>query len=127
MQDIICSVTISSTVDPDSVELTWTNADSIITADNRVTILPTNVTKNPSSFTYTTVIQFAYLMEGDDGNSYTCNAEVDDVMKSHSILLENLRSMQIQLLAMYYTVMYMCGFYYSQYPGLLWRLLVLIL
>ena len=90
MQDIICSVTITSTIDPDSVELTWTNADSIITTDNRVTII-TNITENPFSFTYTTIIQFAYLMEGDEGN-YTCNVEVDDMMETRSIILENLRS-----------------------------------
>ena len=91
MQDITCSVTITSTIDPDSFELIWTNADSIITADNRVTII-TNITENPFSFTYTTIIQFAYLMEGDEGN-YTCNVEVDDMMESRSIILENLRSM----------------------------------
>ena len=91
MQDITCSVTITSTIDPDSVELIWTNADSIITADNRVTII-TNITENPFSFTYTTIIQFAYLMEEDEGN-YTCNVEVDDMMESRSIVLENLRSM----------------------------------
>ena len=91
MQNIICSVTISSTIDPDSVELTWTTADSIITADNRVTVIPTNTTQNPSSFTYTTIIQFAYLMEGDEGN-FTCNVAVNAVMESHSTTLENLRS-----------------------------------
>ena len=91
MQDITCSVTITSTIDPDSVELTWINADSIITADNRVTII-TNITENPSSFTYTTKIQFAYLMEGDEGN-YTCNVEVDNMMESSSITLDNFRSM----------------------------------
>ena len=91
MQDITCSVTITSTIDPDSVELTWKNADNIITADNRVTIIA-NITENPFSFTYTTIIQFAYLMEVDEGN-YTCNVEVDDMMESHSIILENLRSM----------------------------------
>ena len=91
MQDITCSVTITSTIDPDSVELTWTNADSIITADNRVTII-TNITENPSSFTYSTIIQFAYLMEGDEGN-YTCNVEVDNMMESSSITLDNFRSM----------------------------------
>ena len=91
MQDITCSVTITSTIDPDSVELTWTNADSIITADSTVTII-TNITENPFSFTYTTIIRFAYLMEGDEGN-YTCNVEVDDMMESRSITLENLRSM----------------------------------
>ena len=92
MQDMICSVTITSAIDPNSVELTWTNTDNIITADNRVTITPTIITENPSSFTYTTTIQFAYLMEGDEGN-YTCNVTVDKMMKSHSTTLQNLRSM----------------------------------
>ena len=97
MQDIICSVTITSAIDPNSVELTWTNNDSIITTDSRVTITPTNITENPSSFTYSTTIQFAYLMEGDEGN-YTCNVTVDDMMESHSITLQNLGSMYINLL-----------------------------
>ena len=93
MQNIICSVTIIRAVDPNSVELTWANNDSIITTDNRVTITPTNITENPSSFTYSTTIQFAYLMEGDEGD-YTCNVTVDDMMESHSITLQNLRSMK---------------------------------
>ena len=92
MQNIICSVTTTSVIDPDSVELTWTNNDSIITTDNRVTITPTNITENPSSFTYSTTIQFVYLMEGDEGN-YTCNVTVDDMMESHSITLQKLKSM----------------------------------
>ena len=91
MQSIVCSVTINSEIDSDSVELTWTN-DSIITADNRVTITPINITENPSSLTYTTTIQFAYLVEGDEGN-YTCNVIVDDMIESHSVLLQNLLSM----------------------------------
>ena len=90
-QDIICSVTITSAIDPDSVKLTWRNADSIVTADSRVTIV-SNITHNPFSFTYTTIIQFAYLMEGDEGN-YTCNVKVDDMMESCSIILQNFRSM----------------------------------
>ena len=90
MQVITCSVTITSTINPDSVELTWTNASNF-TADNRVTII-TDITENPSSFTYTTIIQFTYLMEGDEGN-YTCNVKVDDMMESSSITLGNLRSM----------------------------------
>ena len=97
MQDIICSVTVTSVVDPDSVKLTWTNASSIITSDNRVTITPTNVTANLHSFTYTTAIQFAYLMEGDEGN-YICNVMADDMMESRTTTLQNLRSMQIQIL-----------------------------
>ena len=92
IQNIICSVTITSEIDPNSVELTWANNDSIITTDNRVTITPTNITENPSSFTYSTTIQFAYLMEGDKGN-YTCNVAVDDMMESYSIIMQNSKSM----------------------------------
>ena len=88
--DIICSVTITSAVDPNSVELTWTNSDSIITADNRITISPITVTENPSSFTYTTTIQFAYLIEEDEKN-YTCNVTLGDMRKSQSTI-PNLRS-----------------------------------
>ena len=95
MQNITCSVTITSEIDPDLVELTWTYDDSIITADNRVTII-TNITENPSSFTYTTIIHIVYLMDRDVGN-YTCIVEVDDMMKSHSIILENLTSMQTKI------------------------------
>ena len=91
MQDIICSVTINSAINSNSVELTWANNDSIITTDNRVTITPTNITKNPSSFTYSTTIQLAYLMEGDEGD-YTCDVTVDDMMESHSTTLQNLTS-----------------------------------
>ena len=94
MQDIICSVTITSAIDPNSVELTWTNNGSIITSDNRVTITPTNITENPSSFTYTTTIQFAYLIEEDEGN-YTCNIAVNDMMESRLVKLQNLRGMYI--------------------------------
>jgi len=94
MQHIICSVTITSAVDPNSVILTWANADNIITTDNRVTIIPTNVPENPSSFTYTTTIQFTYLMEGDEGN-YTCNVTVDDMTESYTTSLQNLRSMNV--------------------------------
>ena len=116
MQDIICSVTITSTIDPDTVELTWTNADSIITTDNRVTII-TNITENPFSFTYTTIIQFAYLMEGDEGN-YTCNVQVDDMMESNFIILENLRSMYALRTIEHYLYDHI-DFVYSQYPVLL--------
>ena len=116
MQDIICSVTITSAIDPNSVELTWTNNDSIITTDNRVTITPTNITENPSSFTYSTTIQFAYLMEGDEGN-YTCNVTVDDMMESHSITLQNLRSMYINFL-LNTNIHVRTSYLYSQYPVL---------
>ena len=100
MQDIICSVIITAAIDSNSVELTWTNNDSIITADNRVTITPTNITENPSSFTYSTTIRFTDLMEGDEGN-YTCNVTVDDMMESHSITLQKLKSTYVYTINVY--------------------------
>ena len=96
MQDITCSVTIISAIEPESVELTWANDDAIITADNRVTITPTNITENPSSFTYSTTIQFAYLVQKDERN-YTCNVTVDDMMESHSITLQNLYGTYVRM------------------------------
>ena len=116
MQDITCSVTITSTIDPDSVELTWTLDDNIIITDNRVTII-TNITENPFSFTYTTIIQFAYLMEGDEGN-YTCIVETDDMMESLSTIFENLRSMYTNI-SISQTLLYAYIFVYLQYPVLL--------
>ena len=92
-QDIVCSVTITSTIDPSLVVLIWMNASSIITSDSRVTIIPTNVTANSHSFTYTTTIQFAYLTEADEGN-YICNVAVNEMMESRTTSLQNLRSMQ---------------------------------
>ena len=113
MQDIICSVTITSGVDPDSVELTWTLDDITITVDDRVTIIQNNVTENLFSFTHTTVIRFAYIMEGDEGN-YSCNVLVGDMMESSSTTLENLRSMHVKI-----TINIHVHFIYLQYPVLL--------
>ena len=117
MQDIICSVTITSATDPNSVELTWTSDDSIITTDNRVTITPTNITENPSSFTYSTTIQFAYLTEEDEGD-YTCHVAVDDMMESHSVKLQNLQGMYINACntstASYHIYQITSGIFYKQ-------------
>ena len=92
MQDLICSVTITSAIDPDSVQLTWLDSDNIVTSDNRVTVTPTNITSNAFSFTYTTVLQFVYLMEGDEGK-YTCDLEADEMFESQTVQLQNFRSM----------------------------------
>ena len=50
------------------VNLTW----NFTSNNDRVTVIPTTITTDDSiGIIYTTVIQFAYLMEGDEGN-YTC-------------------------------------------------------
>ena len=67
--DLVCSVAISSIAEANSVNLTW----NFTSNDNRVTVIPATITTDDSiGMMYTTVIQFAYLMEGDEGN-YTCN------------------------------------------------------
>ena len=67
-----CSISLSTTVQPNSVHLTW----NFTSNDNRVTVIPTTITTDDSiGIIYTTVIQFAYLMEGDEGN-YTCTLTI---------------------------------------------------
>ena len=96
MQDLICSVTITSAVDPDVVQLTWLDSENIVTPDNRVTLIPTNITSNAFSFAYTTVLQFAYLIEGDEGN-YTCDLVADEMFESQTVRLQNFRSMFVHI------------------------------
>ena len=77
--DIVCFIALSSIVQSSSVDLTW----NFTSNDNRVTVIPTTITTDDSiGITYTTVIQFAYLMEGDKGN-YKCTLTVEgDSMES---------------------------------------------
>ena len=71
--ELICLVALSSTVQTNSVNLMW----NITSNDDRVTVIPTNITFDDSTgVIYTTAIQFAYLMEGDEGN-YTCILTVE--------------------------------------------------
>ena len=71
---LVCSIILSSTVETSSVNLTWYFTSN----DNRVTVIPTTITTDDSiGIIYTTVIQFAYLIEGDEGN-YTCTATIEE-------------------------------------------------
>ena len=51
--------------------------------DSRVTISPTTSSGN----TYTSSLQFTYLMEGDNG-TYTCNVMILDTSGSQAVELE---------------------------------------
>ena len=74
IHELVCLIALSSTVPTSSVILTW----NFTSNDNRVTVIPTTITTDDSiGIIYTTVIQFAYLMEEDEGN-YTCAATVDE-------------------------------------------------
>ena len=87
MQDIVCSVTTAFRTDASEITLTWVGPDGVITEDNRVSIIPTFSDGN----TYTTILQFDYLMEGDEG-VYTCDIKIGEDVDSLSVELQNLIS-----------------------------------
>ena len=79
MHELICVVALSSTLDTTTVQLQW----NFISNDNRITVLPATVTAEDSiGNIYSTVIQFAYLVEEDEGN-YTCTLTVEDPVMSN--------------------------------------------
>ena len=89
MQDVNCSISVLSNVDPDTVELGWLNEDDIITNDSRVTIIKSlNGTTNLSTSVITTAIRFNPLFE-DDGRAYSCYSAVNDSIKLASKNLQN--------------------------------------
>ena len=56
-----------------------------ITNDSRMTISPTTSSGND----YISTLQFAYLMEGDEG-MYTCNAMILEISVSDSTMIRDL-------------------------------------
>ena len=94
--DVICSISVNSDVDPDSIDLAWFNGEDIVTVDGRVTIVEstndsTNITFNSNSSVITTVIQFVPLFEDDEG-TYSCYSMVNESVKFRSVQLQNFRS-----------------------------------
>jgi len=82
--DLDCLIILSSTVSSTSVNLTW-NFNS---NDSRVTVIPTTITTDDSvGIIYTTVIQFAYLIE-EDGRNYTCTLTIENSMEESIFDLE---------------------------------------
>ena len=68
MHELLCLITLSSKTQTNSVNLIW----NFTSNDDRITVIPTTITTDDSiGIIYTTVIQFAYLIEGDEGN-YVC-------------------------------------------------------
>ena len=82
LQVINCTVSTVSGVEPRSVMISWMRlgGDSTMT-DCRVNIITTS-----SGNTYTSSLQFTYLMEGDEG-TYTCNVMILETSESKSVEL----------------------------------------
>ena len=71
-QNIQCTVSTVSGVELSSVMISWMGpGGDTITNDSRVTISPTSGSGN----NYTSSLQFAHLMEGDEG-VYICDAMI---------------------------------------------------
>ena len=84
--DLVCLIAISFAEQSNSIILTW----NFTSNDNRVTVIPTTITTDDSiGIIYTTVIQFAYLMEGDEGN-YTCDVTIDEDSGEYTYNLETI-------------------------------------
>ena len=82
--ELVCLITLSSTAQSSSVNLTW----DITSNDDRVTVTPTTITTDDSiGIIYTTVIQFVYLIEEDEGN-YTCAVTIDEDSAESTFNLE---------------------------------------
>ena len=85
-QVINCTVSTVSGVESSSVMISWMGpGGNSLLNDSRVTISPTTSISN----TYTSNLQFTYLMEGD-GGTYTCNVMVLETSGSQSVELQSL-------------------------------------
>ena len=91
-QVINCTVSTVSGVESSSVMISWVGPGGVITNDSRVIISPTTSSGN----TYTSSLQFTYLMEGDEG-TYTCNVMILETNGSQSVELQSLTSKFSQL------------------------------
>ena len=81
---INCTVSTVSGVESSSVMISWMGpGGGSIISDSRVTISPTTSSGN----TYTSSLQFTYLMEGDKG-TYTCNVMILETNVSQSVELQ---------------------------------------
>ena len=89
-QDVICSISVPSDVDPDTIEFGWLNEDDIIADDSRVTIVrSSNDSFNGS--TLVTTIHFDPLFEEDE-DEYICYAILNESLKFDSIVMQNFTS-----------------------------------
>ena len=81
---LVCLVALSPTAQLVSLNLTW----NFTSNDDRVTVIPTTITTDDSiGIIYTTVIQFAYLIEGDEAN-YKCTLKIEEASAHSTFNLE---------------------------------------
>ena len=89
-QVINYTVSTVSGVEPNLVRISWMgHGEGFIVSDNRMTISPTTSSANN---TYTSSLQFTYLMEGDEG-TYICYVMTLETSESQPTEIQSLISM----------------------------------
>jgi len=85
-QDIQCTVSTVDGVEFSSVMISWTGpGGDAITTDSRMTIGATTASGND----YSSTLQFAYLMEEDEG-MYTCSMMILDATALQTVEIQSL-------------------------------------
>ena len=92
-QVFVCLVSTVDGVESNSVAITWIEPEGSYTNDSRVTIeIDIEDRETPlHDNTYNSTLQFAYLMEGDEG-IYSCSVTILDTDNSQAAVIEFLNS-----------------------------------
>ena len=89
-QEIHCTASTVTGVLLNAVRVIWTGSGGeAIANSSRITINPTMFDGND----FISTLDFAYLMEGDDG-TYTCDVMILEAVASDFIEIHNLSSME---------------------------------
>ena len=95
---INCTISTVSGVNLNSVLASWKRSGgNPVTTDCRVTISLVSSGGN----TYTSSLQFGYLMKGDE-NIYTCNVMILEASGSQSVELQSLASKHVTVILSYF-------------------------
>ena len=95
-QVLMCTVNTVHGVEFSSVMIEWIGPNGSYTNNSRVTIEMNETEMSQSTLhnnIYNSSLQFAYLMEGDEG-TYTCYVTILDTVNSQSTEIEPLTSKQ---------------------------------
>ena len=113
-QVLVCSVKTVDGVESNLVTISWIGPEGSYTNNSRVTIEMDRgewqMSETPLySNIYNSSLQFAYLMEGDEG-IYNCSVTILDTANSQSVAMESLSSKQTIVLIKHFTIQ----FFYMQ-------------
>ena len=90
---INCAVNTVDGVDSSLVTINWVMPKESYNNNSRITVEIDEIKPNPLN-TYNSSLQFAYLMEGDEGK-YTCNVAIMDTFNQQTAEIVSLTSKQL--------------------------------